>query len=71
MTARKETGIEELRRVVNAAGYSNEDALYGFSAEASGWDIFPDQLTAEERAHAAQAGTLSHACLARLQRTYG
>ena len=81
MDPRKETGAEELRRVCAALGYNNESALDPYSAEdllhimraiaAGGWDIFVDQLLPEERDHAAMHGTLSSACLARLQKRFG
>lgn len=77
----KETGAEELRRVVRACNLTREDALSGFSAEqvlrlmracwASPWDILPDALTEDERAAAAARGTLSPECVARLERDLG
>jgi hypothetical protein len=78
---RKETGIEELRRVVRAANMTTESAFDTYTAEqvilvmracwASGWDILPDDLLASERAHAAVHGVLSEECLARLKEKWG
>ena len=74
----KESGPEELRRIVNCLDFTREDALDGFTAEqcvrivravrACKWDIFPDNLTRDELEHAAEHGTLSEECNARLDR---
>jgi len=76
-----ETGIEELRRAARMSGYGRESAYDGFTAEEclnmmracwdSGWDIFPDALTPEERRGAARNGKLSDRALGRLERDLG
>lgn len=73
-----ETGIEELRVLVNMAGWTQESAFVGFNAEqtvrllracrALDLETLPDQLTAAERAHAARHGKVSTSCLRRLYR---
>lgn len=80
-TPRKETGIELLRRVVRAAGHTREDAISDYTPDqlvnlfracwASDWDIFPDELTREERDHAACRGVLSVDTTERLRERYG
>ena len=77
----KETGIEELRRIVRAADMTREAAFDGFTAEecmrlvracwGSQWDILPDELLHEERLEAAKTGKLSAACEERLDRDLG
>jgi hypothetical protein len=81
MGAYKETGIEELRRIVAAANWARESAFDGFTAEecvrlvracwGSKWDILPDHLLHEERLEAARTGKLSEACEERLDHDLG
>lgn len=76
----KETGAEELRRIVRVLNSTSESALDAFTAEellrivracwASPWDMFPDTLTFEERKYAAKHGKLSAACNRRLERDF-
>jgi len=64
-----ETGIEFLRRLAACWGWCREDALDAYTPEelikmfraiqASGFDIYPDQLTPEERRYAAKYGKLA------------
>lgn len=73
-----ETGPETLRRAVSVLDMTHGDAVDPFTAEeclnivracwASPWDVFPDNLTREERQYAAEHGKLSDACNARLDR---
>jgi hypothetical protein len=81
MGSHKETGIEELRRIVAAANWAREAAFDGFTAEecvrlvracwGSKWDILPDELLHEERLEAAKTGKLSAECEDRLDRDLG
>lgn len=76
-----ETGIEELRKLVNMAGYTEESAFDGFTAvetvrllqacRALDLETLPDQLTLAERRHAAKHGRVSIECLHRLYEDAG
>ena len=77
----KETGVEELRRIVRVANMTTESAFDGLTVEEcvrlvracwkSKWDILPDDLTFEERRKAADTGRLPEACEDRLDRDLG
>lgn len=81
MRREPETGIEELRILVNIAGHTNEDAFDGFSVEetvrllqacrALDLETLPDMLTSGERQYAAKQGEVSTACLRRLYKQEG
>lgn len=81
MSARKESGADELRRVVRLLNASREDAVDGFTAIecvrlaqaclASPWDLTPDELTRHERTQAAARGKLSAAAVRRLTERFG
>jgi hypothetical protein len=77
----KETGAEELRRIVSVLDHTTEGALDPFTAEellrivracwTSAWDIVLDELTLAERRYAAKHGALSVSCTKRLDREIG
>ena len=76
-----ESGIEELRALVNIAGWSRESALDGFdvmetvrilrACRALDLETLPDELTEPERRYAARHGRVSTSCLRRLYRENG
>jgi hypothetical protein len=76
----EETGIEFLRRVASASEHVGESTFDGLTPEqclrlfravwASGWDIYPDELTRGEICYGAEHGILSESCLARLEKQY-
>ena len=78
ITPPKPTGIEEMRLLVQNAGYCVESTFDDFTAEqllkifracwASEWDLYPDVLTRAELRYAAKHGKLSDRCNARLDR---
>jgi hypothetical protein len=75
---KQEMGAEFLRRAVSVMDMTRESAWDGFTPEqclnilravwASGWDIFADYLTFEERVYAARHGKLSKGCMKRLDK---
>lgn len=79
--ARKIDGIGELRRLVNIANCTREDAFDGLTIEQTikllqacrslDLEVLPDQLNPEERAFAARTGKVSKACKRRLYRAEG
>lgn len=70
------TGIEELRTLVNMAGYTTESAFDDFNAAETvrllqacrdlNLEVLPDQLTKAERRYAARHGRVSKTALHRL-----
>ena len=74
----KENGIDELRTLLNILNNSRDSALEHFTAEqliniaracrASEWDITLEYLMFNERKYAAEHGTLSKECVARLDK---
>jgi hypothetical protein len=81
VTKEGESGIEELRRVAGVSERCREGAIDRYSAEEclnlfracwrSVWDLYPDELTDEERDYAAKHGVLSEKCLIRLSNELG
>lgn len=77
----EETGIEELRALVNLAGWTTESAFDDFTAietvrllracRALDLETLPDQLTPTERIYAARCGRVSRSCLRRLYEAAG
>jgi hypothetical protein len=77
----EETGIEELRRVARAASMTRESAFDGLdpfqvvrvmrACWGSPWDILPDELTEDEKMHAAHTGTLDETANERLNKRFG
>ena len=77
----KETGIQELRKLVNMANNTREDALDGFTAEELvkllracrdlNLEVLPDQLQPWERRYAAKHGKVSKGALRRLYHLEG
>jgi hypothetical protein len=77
----RETGADELRRVVRVMGLTNESAFDGLSAEqcikliracwSSPWDVLPDELGHDERRYAALHGKLSRSTNRRLDALWG
>jgi hypothetical protein len=80
VSPRKETGAEQLRRIVAVLNGSRESALDPFTAEellrivracwTSPWDIYPDNLTFDELKFAAKHSKLSAACKRRLDSAF-
>lgn len=75
------TGIEELRGLVNMAGWTTESAFDGFDAlqtirllqacQKLNLETLPDELTQSERAYAARYGKVSKKALHRLYEVAG
>jgi hypothetical protein len=78
---KNETGIEELRKLVNMANNTREDAFDDFDLEQTvrllracrelNLEVLPDQLTEEEAEDTASTGRISTECLRRLYRVEG
>lgn len=80
-TKTNERGIDELRKLVNMANWTREDAFDGLDAYAIvrllqacrklDLETLPDQLTEDEQDYAIEHGKVSTECLTRLYDAQG